>query len=275
MPDTLRLGTLNIFGHHGPWERRRTILTEGLRRLDVDIIALQEVIHDETHDTARDILGDGYHIAHQTQGKLDASGFAIASRWPFERVHEVELDVPTQADSGPTVALVSEVDAPSPFGPVLFATYPSEYRPPRELERERQAVAVALLLETLAPVPEQHVILAGDMNADPDNACMRFWTGRQSLEGMSTCYRDAWESVHPGEPCLTFTPENGLMGEANWDWPFRQIDHILVRCSTHGLPTLLPQSCERIFTEQVDGTWASDHYGVIADVAIPPHPETT
>jgi len=32
---------------------------------------------------------------------------------------------------------------------------------------------------------------------------IRFWTGRQSLEGVSVCYRDAWASAHPGAPGRT------------------------------------------------------------------------
>jgi hypothetical protein len=40
---------------------------------------------------------------------------------------------------------------------------------------------------------------------------MRFWTGRQPLDGTSVCYRDAWVSAHGDAPGLTFTPENALV----------------------------------------------------------------
>jgi hypothetical protein len=40
------------------------------------------------------------------------------------------------------------------------------------------------------------VIVAGDLDADPGSASIRFWTGRQALDGFSVCYRDAWEKVH-------------------------------------------------------------------------------
>ena len=42
----------------------------------------------------------------------------------------------------------------------------------------------------------------------------------------------------------------------------------MVRCLEHG-PTLEVRSCERVFDEPVDSVWASDHFGVIADLAVP------
>ena len=96
---------------------------------------------------------------------------------------------------------------------------------------------------------------------------IRLISGHQSLDGASVCYRDAWESVHPGEPGETFTPDNPLV--ADWDWPFRRIDYVFVRCGEHGGPTLEITACERIFDHPMDGVWASDHFGVYADLEIP------
>ncbi len=57
------------------------------------------------------------------------------------------------------------------------------------------------------------MVLAGDFTADPDSAGVRFLSGRQSLDGTSVCYRDAWESANPGEPGETFTPRNPLVAD--------------------------------------------------------------
>jgi hypothetical protein len=65
----------------------------------------------------------------------------------------------------------------------------------------------------------------------------------------------------------TFTPDNPLMNA--WDWPFRRVDYLLVGCGTHGGPTLAIRSCERVFDQPVDGIWASDHDGLLADLASP------
>lgn len=57
------------------------------------------------------------------------------------------------------------------------------------------------------------VVLAGDLNANAEAATMRFLTGRQSLEGTSVCYRDAWESAHPEASGATKTFDNPLVAE--------------------------------------------------------------
>jgi hypothetical protein len=48
----------------------------------------------------------------------------------------------------------------------------------------------------------------------------------------------------------------------------------MVRCGEHS-PTLVVTACERIFDKPVDGVWASDHFGVVADLAIPGLSPTT
>jgi len=70
------------------------------------------------------------------------------------------------------------------------------------------------------------------MDADEAADSMRFWTGRHVLGDLSVCYRSAWESARPGERFMTFTPENP--NSVNPDWPFRGIDHVLIRCGDSG-----------------------------------------
>lgn len=124
------------------------------------------------------------------------------------------------------------------------------------------------IIEELVGRHSLHVVLTSDMNADPSAASVRFWTGRQSLDGVSVCYRDAWESAHPAEQGHTYTPVNPLIPD--WDWPFRRIDYIFVRCGEHGGPILAIAACELAFDQPVGGVWASDHFGVVADLEVPP-----
>jgi endonuclease/exonuclease/phosphatase family metal-dependent hydrolase len=159
------------------------------------------------------------------------------------------------------------IAAPEPFGPLLFANHVPNWQLDFEREREAQALVAARFIEGLVGERELHVVFTGDFTADPDAASVRFLSGRQSLESVSVCYRDAWESAHPGEPGHTFTPRNPLM--ADWDWPFRRLDYIFVRCGEHGGPTLAIADCWLIFDEPKDGVWASDHFGVVADLELP------
>ena len=85
---------------------------------------------------------------------------------------------------------------------------------------------------------------------------------------MSVCYRSAWDSVCPlGPPHAghTFVPENPL--SADWDWPFRRIDHFLVSCEEHGGPTLRILDCARVLDSPE--TTVSDYYGLLAALTIP------
>jgi endonuclease/exonuclease/phosphatase family metal-dependent hydrolase len=266
-PRHLRVATLNIYGQHDPWPERRSVLVDEFRYVRPELIALQEVIRTDSYDQATDILGDNFHVVHQTRGKVDANGVAIASRWPIRQVQEVDLKVTARTAAFFGSALIAEIQAPEPIGPLLFINHLPEYQPAYEHERELQTVVVARLIEHLVAERPMPVIVAGDMDADPDAASIRFWSGRQSLDGMSVCYRDAWESAHPGEPGHTFTPENGLMTAP--DWPFRRIDYILVRCGEGGGPSLAITSCERILVEPVNGIWGSDHFGLVANLALP------
>ncbi len=271
----LRVVTLNLYGRRGDWAARREVIAAGLRDLRPDLVAFVESIETADYDQARDLLGPDYELAQQRDREAAdppdveaGQGFTIASRWPVRAVHEADLQVSPRTADFACGAMVAEIRAPDPIGPLLFVNHLPSWKLELEYERELQAVAVSGLIDRVAAGRDLHVVLAGDLDADPSAASIRYWTGRQSLHGTSVCYRDAWESAHPGEPGHTFTPDNPLMN--GWDWPFRRIDYLLVRCGTHGGPTLAIRSCERIFDQPVDGVWASDHFGLMADLSLPP-----
>jgi endonuclease/exonuclease/phosphatase family metal-dependent hydrolase len=273
----MRVATLNLWGRRGEWDERRRVLAEGFRALDPDLVAFQEAVVGDGYDQVTDILGDGYHLAHQTERELgrggdieDGQGISISSRWPLGEVWEPDLNVTPRTGDFACGAIIAEVLAPEPIGPLLFVNHLPNWQLTHEHERELQTVIVGRLVEEIAEDREvRHVILAGDLDATPEAASVRYWRGLQSLGGLSVCYRDAWGSTHPGEPGHTFTAENPLVTAENWDWELelgRRIDHIMVRCSAHG-PTLDVRACERIFDEPVGGVWASDHFGFCADLS--------
>jgi endonuclease/exonuclease/phosphatase family metal-dependent hydrolase len=265
----VRVATLNVWGHGGSWPLRRSVLRAGFAALRPDVIAFQEALVTPAYDQVRDILGDGYHIVHQAKRAPDGSGCSIASRWRLEIVHELDLHVtPRTNPDFPCTTLIANVDAPQPTGNVLFANHLPSWQLAFEHEREVQAVAAARAIEELCSGDQPHVIVAGDLDADPTAGSVRFWTGRQALDGTSVCYRDAWESRHPDEPGQTFGVSENPLG-VDWDWPFRRIDYVFVRCGAHGGPTLEIKSCERIFDQPVGGVWASDHFGLRADLELP------
>jgi len=263
----LRVAVLNLWGTRGDWPARRAVIRDALQALAPDLVAFVEAIETDGYSQASDLLGAGYHLAQQRARELDGQGVTIASRWPILSVSEVDLHVTPRTADFACTTLVAEIDAPEPFAPLVFADHVPSWQLQFERERELQAIAAVRHLEDRVAGTDTHVILAGDFTSDPDSANVRFVSGLQSLDSMSVCYRDAWASVHPGEPGETFTPENPLV--ADWDWPFRRLDYVFVRCGLHGGPTLEVAACERFLHEPVAGVWASDHYGVYADLRLP------
>jgi endonuclease/exonuclease/phosphatase family metal-dependent hydrolase len=170
--------------------------------------------------------------------------------------------------TGATNERYAEILTPEAIGPLLFVNATASWQVRFAPERELQAVAIASRIEELVTAADAHVVVAGDLDAVPDSSSIRLWTGRQALEGVGVCYRDAWESTHGSEPGHTFTPDNPLVADGGVAWDVgRRIDYVLVRCNDRG-PTLDIRACARLFDEPVDGVWASDHFGVVADLAV-------
>jgi endonuclease/exonuclease/phosphatase family metal-dependent hydrolase len=265
----MRLATLNTWGTGGRWDVRLPVLRDGFGALDADIVVLQETILTGDVDQAAEMLGPGYHLAQQQAREQDGQGITTASRWPFGRVCEVDFRLTDRTHDFACTCLVTEVLGPEPFGRIWVANHFPDYQLNHEAERCLQSAAAAQALERLVAGAPGHVIVAGDMDAVEESDSMRFWTGRHVIDGLSVCYRSAWESVHPDERLETFTAENPY--SVNPDWPFRGIDHILIRCGDSGGPSLEIRNCRRTF-DHGHGI-ASDHYGLAADLAVWSGPE--
>lgn len=271
----MRVLTLNLWQQYGVWQERRSLLIDGLTTVQPDIVAFQESIKSDNYDQVLDLLGPDFHIVHQKNRDPHGMGISIASRWPLGKVEELDLNVTPRCVGFPAGTLIAEVHAPDPLGTILFVNHFPHFQLNFERERELQAVVAAKFIEDQTEGSSQQVILAGDFDADPDAASIRFWAGRQSLGNMSVCYRDAWSSTHSDDPGHTFTPDSSAVkGQVvrNMrpfrDWPFRRIDYLFLRLGPHGGKALDIVGCDRIFDKMVDGVWASDHFGLIADFSI-------
>jgi endonuclease/exonuclease/phosphatase family metal-dependent hydrolase len=106
----------------------------------------------------------------------------------------------------PWSTLAATVAVPE-AGELLFVATTSSWRLDAEAARERQVLAVADLdARHRTPLPS---IIAGDFNAGPDAASIRFLSGLQSLSGRSVHYHDAWTVAGaPNDPGYTWTIDN-------------------------------------------------------------------
>jgi endonuclease/exonuclease/phosphatase family metal-dependent hydrolase len=260
----IRVYTHNIYARRAGWDGRRRVLIDGIADMQPDIVLFQEEVFTAEYDQTADLVPDGWHVVHSVRrSEQESSGISLASRWPAELIEEIDLTV-----GGPPIdefawaALVVHVAAPS--GPVVVVNHFPDAAVDREGERERQALLVALRVRELCD-PDVPVILGGDLDAEPTAGSLRFLTGLQTLDGESVSYRRAWDAVHPYEPCVTLDPERNRLTASMRRWPYRQIDHLLVRSGPDGLSALEVNSCSIVHDQPVDGVWASDHYGLLAD----------
>ncbi|PWH07146.1 hypothetical protein DEO23_00310 [Brachybacterium endophyticum] len=267
----MRVATLNTWGPRGDWDSRRASMRRELARIDADVLTLQETVLTDDLDQVEQILPAGYHVAQQTdresggRGVPPGQGISTASRWPFGEVIELDLHVTDRTGDFACAALVTEILAPQPLGRLWVANHFPDYQLDHERERVLQGAVVAEALERLVEEKPGHVIVAGDMDADPWSDSLRFWTGRHVVGELSVCYRSAVEAVHGLRPAETYLPQNPF--QADPDWPFRAIDHVLVRCGAAG-PTLLARSCRRAF--DTGPSTVSDHYGLVVDYEAAP-----
>jgi endonuclease/exonuclease/phosphatase family metal-dependent hydrolase len=262
------VATVNIWCRHGDWSARREVLREEFRALRPDLVALQETVVDDAGDQVREIFGDEYDVLHQGRRTAEGVGCSVVSRWPVLRVEEIDLCVTERVDPQDFPGRSTAAEFDTAVGPVLFVNHKPNWQIGYERERELQALGVARWIEELAADRDDlHVVLAGDFDARPETAGVRFLTGRQSLGDLSVHYQDVWEFARPGEDGHTFTIENPLIvAEADWARiPPRRIDYVMVRCDDRG-PTLRIRSADRLFDTPTDDVHGSDHFGVVTNL---------
>ncbi len=269
MADRLCVLTFNLLTlGDASGRERQEVVRRGLPELAPDVVALQEVTRSADFDQAAYVLGPDFAILDLPGRSASGTGECLASRWPVGEVAALDVDLGSSAHA---TAVAAEVLAPAP-GPLLVVHHRAAFELQLERVREQQAVAVARFVEELvADRSDLPVVLLGDLNAGPDAASIRFLTGRQSLAGTSVRYEDAWAVAHPDEPGHTFSPRTPLVRAGQMPLERgRRIDYVMTRSGPHG-SLLDVADCRLVFDEPVDGVWASDHFGVLADLQPPDH----
>jgi endonuclease/exonuclease/phosphatase family metal-dependent hydrolase len=272
----IRVLTLNVWNTEGD-PRRPEIINRELRRLDPDLIAFQEVVQtNELNQLDRLLDGLDFRRTHQVAVQNFVppfaeryGGSAVATRWDHRAVEALDLRMAGATDV-PWATLAVAVQLPR-LGELLFIATTAAWRPGAEAAREQQAPAITDLdARHRRPLP---TIIAGDFNATPDAASMRYLTGRQSLGGRSVLYHDAWAVAGDG-PGHTWTVENPN-ARAGADQIVRQpghrsrFDYVLVGgWDAHPKGRAIIRSAALAFDKPIDGVWASDHFGVVVDLEV-------
>ncbi|MFC4859340.1 endonuclease/exonuclease/phosphatase family protein [Actinophytocola glycyrrhizae] len=241
----MRVVTRNV-RHEAGDPRRTALLNRELRGLAPDLVALQEVRHPEqlTRLLARTRLR---HVTHQADvlrvqppEAEHFGGTAIATREPHRVVDVVERRV------GEFHYWTLAVRV----GGLLFVVPTTPWQPAAAEVRHLQAQEVLLRYGGMLPL-----IVAGDLNAPPDEAGIRH---------LGAHLQDAWTVAGAG-PGLTWSADNPLAAAeiARLDGTPGRIDYVFAG------PDFLVTAARLVGERPVDGVWLSDHAGVVADLTAP------
>lgn len=261
----VRILSLNIWNRQGPYEQRLPLIRRGIEALAPDIVGLQEVISHDGRTQAQDIgepLGydSAFGAAHDLGGGI-LFGNAVLSRWPIGR-HEA-FQLPTGGSDEKRALLLAEIAAP--FGKIPFFVTHLNWKFHHGAVREAQVVAAADHVMREAPMSGLPPILVGDFNAQPESDEIRYLKGLHSIGGKSVYFGDCFDRVGEG-PGFTFDPVRNPFAALTHEFP-RRIDYIFVR-GPDQLGRGKPLSARVVMQETEDGIAASDHYSVLAEIAM-------
>lgn len=261
---TLRVVTWNIWWRFGRWEERLPLIVEELRRVQPDVIALQEVWCTEglcAADVIADELG-GWSSLFGGTLEMEPGvcfGNAVISRWPIVGHAEVRLPPGDQPDEE---RLVVRAEIDGPRGPLqVFSTH-LNWRLDHSGVRQAQVRALADLVAE-SPARTYPALVCGDFNAEPHSAEIEMLTGQREVARPGVLLVDAWRSVRPTDPGFTWDGVNTeAAAELEWN---RRIDYVMVGWPKEG-GAGHPVRCELVGTSPTSDLWPSDHFGVLADL---------
>lgn len=282
MPDTLKVLTLNMLHKTLLREDRVRRIAEEINSRELDIIMLQEVPFEldgtsETLDylvknTGLSVSAYNLHFKHKGYD----SGSAILSRFPVIEGGKTLAPDDEGARHYDSCYAVLETEA----RPVIVFSIHAAWGGSNEVYRERQALFLdkhAQELETKYADRNPFSIMGGDMNAQPENNCIRYLTGQASVNGEGTLWIDAWKYLHGTLPGYTVVPENTLAYKTAIDvgiirpelLPPRRIDYLMVRGWTYGRAGCPLDMSLALQEQDTDGYTPSDHFGLFSNIWNP------
>lgn len=250
--------TFNIWNYTRPWDKRRDLIAELIRREQPDAVALQEIRHDFRYERGR---GQGEQLAeltgyHPTSAiaqvyvpilRVD-EGLTILTQKPPRRVEVRELTqiADERQDENHRVCLGVEIQArETPFW-IFDAHFSLSARARTRNARECWEFVVV----TAGSSP---AVLMGDLNASPEEEAIAFLTGLRAVDQQRGDFVDCWTAARESAPGFTYASFG----------PRQRIDYVLGR----NLP-VIPQRADIVGGESRDGVYPSDHMGIVVDLDL-------
>jgi endonuclease/exonuclease/phosphatase family metal-dependent hydrolase len=255
----IKVLTLNIWDVGESLDRRNALLASGLKRLQPDIVCLQEVSRLPPTAPIRSELfaapcGLNHHLfsglgegeVRETPLPRNMEGLSILSRFPALRQASVAL--PYFAGDVPRQVLLAEFAIGQ--SRIAVATTHLAFAPGFSSQREAQMRKALDAVDRFAAQANiDAIILTGDLNDEPGSPAV------QAVLGSTQGFRDAYSACHPNDPGPTFTSTNPYVGPGYV--PGLRIDFIFAT------PKLEPVECALVFDGTAGLDFVSDHLGVL------------
>ncbi len=283
---TLRVVTLNAASLLEPgWPERRIEQVAWLDELDPDVVCLQETWEDAESPCSADWVADqaagewhrvfgGFSFPPSLGSPPDhLFGSTIRSRWPIERHELIALPVDDGEVPDDFWRMQLELLHVVTAGTHVFSTHLCP-PPAQAYHRIRQVLAIddAIRAAEAARPSTLPSILCGDFNAEPGSDEIRFLSGLATIDGRSTYHQDAWRVAAQVDPGYTGDPRvNPLC--ASYHVPPKRIDYVFVGDPFGKGGAGVVRAAELAFHEARTGVLASDHFGLVVDVAWPAKPD--
>lgn len=280
--EQLRIATINLMHNPVKFDERLTLLKNDISKINPDVLCLQELQTNSQINMLEllmDELGFKYgHAGSDVPDKYSKARFANAILTNIENVSftDIPLGVAgtgTQYASGVIANFKRNEKDVHVFSVHLAWGGDNEHL------RFHQANIIAreadrLTVKGVNPV----VVLAGDLNAEPDSETLQYLYGKRigSLQ-KGTYWVDAWKLHGDDANSVTNDPQMPLgqltarrVGiQFSSLIPKRRIDYILTHGWTHGRQGS-PLTFHRwADAEKYKTLTASDHYGIMSDIYIP------
>ena len=264
---SIRIITLNLWNDTGHAAQRMEVLVPQLVALQPQLVALQEVREDLSGRCQADLIAKALraelHFApvdpHSEGGPI---GNAILSRLPI--LDQSVLSLPTARAGDLRNAM--RCDVQTPHGRMAFINTHLSWELDGAPVREQQVV----LLDEWAKRDQGELptVMAGDFNCTPDSLVHQFLTGRASLLGRGTYWRDAYLRRHLHSDGFTWSARNPHVVrnvERN-----RRLDYVFVGPMRDSGPGAVLHSRVVLDLPNAEDVYPSDHFGVLAEVALQP-----
>jgi endonuclease/exonuclease/phosphatase family metal-dependent hydrolase len=264
---SVRIVTINLWNTSGDPDRRLEVLLPQLVALQPQIVALQEVRdvnggRNQAELVAKAVRGDFRFAVADPESAGGPIGNAVVSRMPILS-HEV-LTLPCAKLTDKRNALRCDIQTPT--GRLPFLSTHLSWELDAAVVREQQVV---LLDEWMHKNPgDLPAVMCGDFNCTPDSLAHQFLSGRASLLGRSTYWRDAYARRHPHSDGFTWSARNPYVAR-NVERD-RRLDFIFVGpMQDHG-PGAILHARVVLDLPGANDVYPSDHFGVFTEVALVP-----